>query len=529
MKRVSLFLVLLMLAVFIFTACALPPFSQQSGDTSSEAPIDTSSFDTSSTVTSTAPVSTEPPRLVLAEEGKSEYRVILADSLYRDSDFRAAVGEIFSSISADLVPGSDRTVKGAREILVGNTNRTNPSDVDGFYYSVITVEGERLSVSGDNPEVLLEALNHLAKTYVENGVFSLPVTVEDTVLLDRHSSEALEKSYEEIAKEIYDSFNTKYFEHGWVEGHAFWDKAEMLEVYIDAYEATGSKEAKDKLVSYAKMFEKLYHADWSRNEYNDDIMWACIGFARMSKLLNKEVYLTYAKDNFDKVWERAYDEVLGGGLYWRIENTTKNSCVNCPGAIAACLIAEMTGDRSYYDKAKLLMDWEFDNMFEPKTGRVYDAFDINGNINKWASTYNQGTFIGACTLLDQAFGDEEGGEIYLQYAAKAAEYAMTKLVNQAGIIDNGEASLSNRDLPGFKGILVRWLYRYAKYTENLDILAFLQKNADQVYQMKNADGIVWTDWTKRTPAPATINGNANYVVFGMSTAVSLVYNCQPWW
>ena len=254
-------------------------------------------------------------------------------------------------------------------------------------------------------------------------------------------------------------------------------------------------------------------------------MWACIAFSRMAKLLGNKTYIEYAKNNFDIVWERAYDNKLGGGLYWRIENETKNSCVNCPGAIAACLIGELTGDHSYYDKAKLLMDWEFEHMFEPNTGKVYDAFNVSGSINKWASTYNQGTFIGACTLLHEAFGDEK----YLDYAAKAAEYAMTKLVNKNGIIDNGEASLSNRDLPGFKGILVRWLYRYAKYTDDLDILAFLQKNASYVYGMKNADGLVWTDWTHKTPDQSTIDRNENYCVFGMSTVVALMYNSLPWW
>ena len=105
---------------------------------------------------------------------------------------------------------------------------------------------------------------------------------------------------------------------------------------------------------------------------------------------------------------------------------------------------------------------------------------------------------------------------------------MTRLVNKDGIIDNNEASTSNRDLPGFKGILVRWLYRYAKYTKDLDVLAFLQYNAEHTYQMRNEVGIIWTDWTKKTLEQRYLD-QGGYVVFGMSTAVALMHNCLPWW
>lgn len=519
MKRIVWFMMILT-ALVLLASCSL-----QMPETS-----DTIADETLPETTTTAEVTTtEEPTLSIVEAGKTEYTIILADALYRDTEFRASVETLVKTVSNSLTVKSDRVAEKAYEILVGATSREASKADDGFYYTQIKLVDNALVFTGDNKEVLYDALESVIGRYAKDGTFAVPLSIAETVSLDRFTSESNGKLFSEMADEVYTAFNDKYFKHGWVQGHAYWDKAEMIETYIDAYEATGSDVAKKNMKSYADMFIKQYRGDWSRNEFNDDIMWACIAFSRMAKLLDNETYIEYAKTNFDIVWERAYDTVLDGGLYWRIENTTKNSCVNCPGAIAACLIAELTGDRSYYDKAKLLMDWEFKYMFEPNTGRVYDSYSVDGKINKWASTYNQGTFIGACTLLDQAFGDEEGGEIYLQYAAKAAEYAMTKLVNQNGIIDNGEASLTNRDLPGFKAILVRWLYRYAKYTEDLEVLTFLQNNASYVYRMKNDAGLIWTDWTKKTPAQRTIDGNENYVVFGMSTAVALMYNCMPWW
>jgi ABC-type multidrug transport system ATPase subunit len=53
------------------------------------------------------------------------------------------------------------------------------------------------------------------------------------------------------------------------------------------------------------------------------------------------------------------------------------------------------------------------HLFVPSTGQVYDSvvFDPStGNVtsrNTWASTYNQGTMLGAAVLLYRHFGDEQ--------------------------------------------------------------------------------------------------------------------------
>ena len=195
---------------------------------------------------------------------------------------------------------------------------------------------------------------------------------------------------------------------------------------------------------------------------------------------SSSVHARFAKSNFDQVWKRAWDTNLGGGLYWTTDNNSKNACVNGPGAIAACLLGDIYEDETYFEKAKQIMEWEIKWLYDPETGNVYDAMNISGGVSKWASTYNQGTFIGACTLLYKHYKDEA----YLTYAGKAAEYAMSRLTKD-GVLDNGEDS--GNDLPGFKGILTRWLYRYAKEVESLDILTFLQNNAAVAYQNRNKD------------------------------------------
>ncbi|MBQ4354811.1 MAG: hypothetical protein IJC71_07935 [Clostridia bacterium] len=256
---------------------------------------------------------------------------------------------------------------------------------------------------------------------------------------------------------------------------------------------------------------------WQSNEYNDDIAWMCIAYARIYLLTGEEVYLTISKNNFDAMYKRAYSDDLGGGLFWRTDNQTKNSCINCPASIAACLLGKALGDDSYYEKAKGLMDWEFAHMYDSSSGAVYDSYNLKGEKNKWASTYNQGTFIGACTLLAEKYGDE----LYLPYAAKAADYAMNRLEMKDGVL-NGENS--GGDLIGFKGILTRWLYRYAEYAGDTGILYWLQNNADTAYANRNQNNFIWTTWADKTP-----DNTSGMDLFGFSTAIALLFNCEPWW
>ncbi|MBQ7365583.1 MAG: glycoside hydrolase family 76 protein [Clostridia bacterium] len=518
MKRFVFWILFILLVATLAVSCT-------QGDTTTAPDTTTAAVETTTQPATTVPETTEEPKLLIADSKGTAYQLIAPEALLADESFSSLLADFSASIASGLSVKADSAAASELEILVGTSSREESASEDSLYYTHIKLVEKKLVFTGENPTVLREALLWFQETYItDDGVLQVPLSLNQSFSLDMSYSAENEKTFEAIAKEVYDSFNAKYFVNGWVAGHAYWDKAEMIETYIDVYEAAGTEEARANMLSYANLFAKLYSKNWSRNEYNDDIMWACIAFTRIAKLCDKSDYLEIAKTNFDLVWERAYDDTLGGGLYWRIENTTKNSCVNCPGAIAACLIGEMTGDKTYYEKASLLMQWEFDNLFEEDTGRVYDAYSVSGNINKWASTYNQGTFIGACTLLHEYYGDA----IYLEYAAKAADYAMTHLTNDDGIIDNKEASTSNNDLPGFKGILVRWLYRYAKYTDDLDILAFLQANATHTYQMRNDAGIIWTDWTKPTLAQRYLD-QGGYVTFGMSTAVALMYNCLPWW
>ena len=553
MKRLFLFLCILMIVVaglLCLVSC------DDEAVTTTESELTTSVAESATAAPQTVPVTTETlvnglpdyvdGKVFVIEDGKTNYVVTFplgannanADAGVAFSEALVALRKAFKnygyqkiSITNDAIPlgEEDTFVPPEYEILIGNTNREESKtviDALAFNQATICVVGKKIVIAGKDESLTVMALLKFIENYMpeEGKAVLLPTDLNEILTLDMSQSSETGMLYAEMADDVWDSFNEAYWTGSWVSGGGWWDAAEMLETYVDVYEQTRSEEDKAKMLAFANQFVRNHNLNWLYNEYNDDIMWACIAFARISDLTGNKVYAKYAKTNFDAVWERAWDQKLGGGLYWKNDNTTKNSCINCPAAIAACLLGGLYDDENYFEIAKKIMSWEIKYMFESTTGRVYDAYPLVGDISKWASTYNQGTFIGACTLLYRHYKDE----IYIKYADKAADFAMTELTKN-GILDNGEGepSAKNGDLPGFKGILTRWLYRYAKEVGSFKVLTFLQNNAAVAYQNRNKDGVIWTTWVEKTPDEAT--HNENYRTFGMSTAVALMFNCQQWW
>lgn len=312
------------------------------------------------------------------------------------------------------------------------------------------------------------------------------------------------------ANECFDRYIDKYYQKGVFEKADFWDTAEIFEIIDDAYEITGDQK-------YADFIEETYTAFinqngplWESNIYNDDIMWAVIAMSRAYKLTSIQKYYDTAKANLDYVWERALSDDFGGGLWWRTDKQCKNACVNCPGVIAACLIGEISGEESYFEKAKDIMEWTVKTLANEETGKIYDAINLNGEVNQWSSTYNQGTYIGGNMLLYRHFGDE----VYKNRAAAAASFTMNEMYH-GGIMDNEDWG---NDVIGFKAILSRWLRLYALAENKPEYIEWLRKNADSAYSNRNAEGIMMTKFATKTE-------EIYYDVFGTSAAVGVMFNC----
>jgi predicted alpha-1,6-mannanase (GH76 family) len=259
--------------------------------------------------------------------------------------------------------------------------------------------------------------------------------------------------------------------------------------------------------------------DWKWNNYNDDIMWACIMLTRTYLHTKNERYLTIAKNNFKTVYDRAWNDKFGGGLIWYQGKTSKNACVNGPGAIAACFLAIATGDNTYYDKADNMIKW-LNEMLVQNDGSVWDSIDLdnsnNYKYNKWVSTYNQGTYIGATKMLYEHNNKSE----YFEMAKKAAKRA-TKIDSILNGEDNGG------DLIGFKGILARW---FGKFIKDLKINIYndwAANNAHSAWVNRNKDNLMWTKFGTKTEDNIENSSDENkrrQTSWGCSAALSWLIN-----
>ena len=185
-------------------------------------------------------------------------------------------------------------------------------------------------------------------------------------------------------------------------------------------------------------FSKAHGTDWSWNTYNDDICWAAIAYTRGYQATGNAAFRTIAKKNFDMMFARAWNPARGT-LYWTTNNTSYNSCIECPAGIASYLLSKALRDDSYLSKAQDLYAWEKTHLFDASSGAVWDAVNMSGKVGTWSSTYNQGTFVGLANFL----GDTASAKL-------AADYTMAHLGKRTtgGVPDHAGVRFGGRQQLG---------------------------------------------------------------------------------
>lgn len=343
-----------------------------------------------------------------------------------------------------------------------------------------------------------------------------------------------------LTPEVRDDMMEKWKEHyyhkastGYVIGNGgWWGDAEMFEVVLDALETTGDKQ-------YATMFEMLYTNFLSRktgnwitgrgyNEFNDDIAWMCIACVRAYLLTGVTKYLATAKTNFDGMYSRAakYDN---GTLVWKQGNGGTNSCINGPAAVCACYLGIALGKEEYFQKAARIYAGERSLLYNINAqgvfnGQVYDSGDpVKGTVgNTWSSTYNQGTSLGAAVMLYEHFGTEQ----YRTDADAIMNWTAKNLANSHGIIK--VCQTVNGDLTGFKGILMRYVRRYAASMGQPKWYEWLARNGYHAWNNRNSKGISMSAWLTKTTEDFYYSDGGNFDNDGVGafTAVSAAFNAH---
>lgn len=269
----------------------------------------------------------------------------------------------------------------------------------------------------------------------------------------------------------------------------FWETAEEMEMMVDVYERSTNQNCLTVFSNVFNGFTADHGRNWSDNLYNDDIMWMVIACARGYSHTGNPAYLEAARSNFDLCLARAWSTNLGGGLWWRTDNGSKNACVNGPAAIAAHLLFQATADTKYLAASRAIFEWERTHLFDTNSGAVADSISADGHLAAWTSSYNQGTFIGAANFLG-----------FTNDARLAADYAMNQLCRDGMLPPYPQSG----DLGGFNGICVRWLARFmnergleARYGP------WLRQNAEAAWNARRqSDGLAWSRWPEPTPDEA---------------------------
>ncbi len=332
------------------------------------------------------------------------------------------------------------------------------------------------------------------------------------------------------ADRIFDAFNEAFYVaqsggrayykdntdggRGW-----FWGQANMMEMVADAYDHAPSQERKDRLAALCEGFLNYHGSDWGWNEYNDDIMWACIVFAKAYQRTNNTYYRDRAIANFNIVWNRAWASSLGGGIFWKGTSGSRNACANSPAAIVACLLYDITGNTDYLDKARAIIAW-MDATLVRSNGAIDDNISSTGTITTWHFTYNQGTYVGACSALYRITGEIS----YLENAIKATRYTRDSMCNSAGIFPNHGRS---GDGGGFNGIGIRWIARMVRDQGLWDeFYPWLKANAEAAWAIRRqADDLSWADWRTPTAEPPTVL--YSFGCYGSVVALQVVPSVDP--
>ena len=223
------------------------------------------------------------------------------------------------------------------------------------------------------------------------------------------------------------------------------------------------------------------------NEFYDDEGWWALGWIEAYDATADASYLTAAKRIFTDM-TGGWDEICGGGIWWKKDRHYKNAIANeLFLAVAARLGLHTKGAERTKYRSWALREWRW---FQA-SGMINQDNLINDGLtsacrnnarNTWS--YNQGVILGGLASLSQLTGDKS----MLKTALTIVDAATTHLVDKDGILHDKTEPHCSPDAVQFKGIFVRNLLPLELSSPKQRTMQFVQTNADAIWK------------TARTPA-----------------------------
>ncbi|HLI91207.1 MAG TPA: glycoside hydrolase family 76 protein [Ktedonobacteraceae bacterium] len=228
------------------------------------------------------------------------------------------------------------------------------------------------------------------------------------------------------------------------------------------------------------------------NRYYDDEGWWGLAWLRVYDLTGEDHYLQMAERLFADMCG-GWDDVCGGGIWWRKDRDYKNAIPNELFLSLAAHLYRRTRIDDYLTRATVAWRWFLDSGMQNEQYLINDGLrncQNNGGIT-W--TYNQGVILGALAemfLCTAERATSAQGEIqYLIDASNIASAVLATLVDANGILlEPLPPGSKDENPPQFKGIFMQNLASFYHVAANITGLPFACEPYRQ-FIMRNADAL----------------------------------------
>ncbi len=289
---------------------------------------------------------------------------------------------------------------------------------------------------------------------------------------------------------------------------SWWNAANAITAIIDYSRIT---ESKDYLYVIENTFEKCKRFEVEMpdpennwictnfiNDYYDDEGWWILAWIAAYDLTGEQKYLDMAKATFSDM-SNGWDEVCGGGVYWKKPDISKAAIQNELFLLSAIRLHQRSPgvekDLTYFEWALKTWEWfkksgMINNKFQVENGLIKETCKVNpGRI----FTYNQGIILSALIELSKELNEPE----LLVLAEKIANATIKNSIYENSILKEPNEPNLNGDASQFKGIFMRHLAYLYEVTKKENYKTFILKNAESIWLNArkvntNEIGAIWT-------------------------------------
>jgi predicted alpha-1,6-mannanase (GH76 family) len=192
-----------------------------------------------------------------------------------------------------------------------------------------------------------------------------------------------------------------------------------------------------------------------------------------------------------------WDNICGGGIYWKKPNIGKSAVQNELFLLAAIRLHQK-GERqvlgkSYMDWALITYSWFISSGMINEKYLIENGLDKNCKLNKGNfHTYNQGIILSGLVEFYKVKNDKS----FLDLAHKIANATLTNLIYDNGVLKDPKEPNLNGDASQFKGIFMRNLGFLYSISPKKEYKEFILKNANSIWsnarnKKTNEIGVVW--------------------------------------